>query len=163
MTACVIPCWHFTWEMSWIYFHGQGWARLKSAWGQWLECFDSTEWNRYYSIASAKLLTSLTAEWFGVIWGITRVERGSALLLVDGWPPVWLASWHLSGLGAVASNRLWSEEWIDFRGIGQVVTRHKSAWGTEAGMLWFNCMESIVLDCPEYSVMTLYLPQTHIC
>ena len=29
-------------------------------------------------------------------------------------------------------------------------------------MLRFNCMESILFDCPEYSVMTLSLPRTHI-
>ena len=46
-----------------------------------------------------------------------------------------IPSWHLSGPGALASNRMCSEEWIDFCGTGQVVLRHKSARDTEAGML----------------------------
>ena len=44
----------------------------------------------------------------------------------------------------------------------KVKTRHKSAGGREAGMLRFNCMESILFNCPEYSVMTLSLSRTHI-
>ena len=39
---------------------------------------------------------------------------------------------------------------------------HKSAGGTEAGMLQFNYIELILFDCPEYNVMTLYtVPNTH--
>ena len=38
--------------------------------------------------------------------------------------------------------------------LGRVYMRHKSARGTEAGMLRFNCVDSVLFNCPEYSVMT---------
>ena len=42
-----------------------------------------------------------------------------------------LNRWHLSDLGAVASNSMWSDEWIDFHGQGKSRLRVVGAWRLE--------------------------------
>ena len=60
-------------------------------------------WFQVLSYLFGSFLTSLTAEWYGVM---------------DGWLSMWYGDcrWHLSGIGAVASNCMWIDNWIDFRG-----------------------------------------------
>ena len=56
---------------------------------------------------STKILTSLTADWYGVMWEIAQVKQGSASLF-SGWLTACvISSWHFSG-----------DNWIDFHGQG---------------------------------------------
>ena len=64
--------------------------------------------------------------WYGVTWEIARVKQGTALSLSGLVTNCMISSWQLNGLGAISSNRMWSDNWIDFHGQDIMCWEHRT-------------------------------------
>ena len=64
--------------------------------------------------------------WYGVTWEVARVKQGTALSLNGLVTNCVISGWHLNGLGALNSNRMWSDNWIDFHGQDIMCWEHRT-------------------------------------